>query len=233
MLLTLGTPSPSPAQSAPHVLYESEQADAERWYALHRSYVARARAGNVPLLFLGDSLMYGWLVDGIASWKAAFVPLGAEDFGIGGDRTSDIVWRIRHGELDGISPRLAVLSIGTNDLGQGRGVDATVAGVAACLRAIHLKLPETRVVLIGILPRGGGPSEPIRRAVAAANARLARLADGKRVLYYDSGATFIAPGGTLRPELYHRDRLHLSGGGYRAWAGVLRPKVAALMRPSS
>jgi len=233
VLLTFGMPSPSPAQSAPHVLYESEQGDAERWYALHRSYVERARAGNVPLLFLGDSLTYGWLVDGIASWKTAFAPLGAEDFGIGGDRTSDILWRIRHGELDGISPRLVVLSIGTNDLGIGRGVTATAAGVVACVRSIRAKLPKTTVVLVGILPRGGGPAAPMRHAVAAVNVRLAAFAEGNHVLYYDSSAAFLAPGGTMRPELYRRDLLHLSSAGYRAWSGVLRPRIAALMGPSS
>jgi len=233
VLLTLGTPSPSPAQSAPHVLYESEQGDAERWYALHRSYVERARAGNVPLLFLGDSLTYGWLIDGIASWKSAFVPLGAEDFGIGGDRTNDILWRVRHGELDGISPRLVVLSIGTNDLTVGRGVDATAAGVVACVHAIRAKLPKTILVVVGILPRGGGPSAPMRHAIAAVNARIAKFADGSRVLYYDSSAAFLGPGGAMRPELYRRDLLHLSSAGYRAWSGALRPKIVALMGPSS
>ena len=224
-------PSPSFAQSAPHVLHDSDQADAERWFALHRSYVDRANAGDVRLLFLGDSLTYGWLVDGLATWKSAFVPLGAQDFGIGGDRTDDVLWRIHHGELDRIAPRLVVLSIGTNDLGIGRSVDETVAGIVACVRAIRAKLPKTSTLVIGIFPRGtGGPSTPIRRSVSGVNARVAKLDDGRRVRYVDSGVVFLAPNGSLKAALFRPDRRHLSSAGYRAWSESLRPKIAALLR---
>jgi len=224
-------PSPSLAQSAPHVLHDADQAEAEHWFALHRSYVDRANAGDVRLLFLGDSLIYGWLVDGLATWKSAFVPLGAEDFGIGGDRTDDVLWRIHHGELDRIAPRLVVLSIGTNDLGIGRSVDETVAGVVACVRAIRAKLPKTTAMVIGILPRGtGGPSAPMRRSATSVNARIAKLDDGRHVRYVDSSVVFLAPDGSIKPALFHPDRRHLSGAGYRAWSESLRPKIAALLR---
>jgi len=231
VLLTMATPNPSPAQSAPHVLYDSDQASAERWFVLHRAYVDRASAGNVPLLFLGDSLTYGWLVDGVESWKRAFVPLRAEDFGIGGDRTSDVLYRIRHGELDGIAPKLVVLSIGTNDLGIGRSVEETARGIGDCVRSIRAKLPKTTIVVIGVLPRGaGGPQTPMRQAVAAVNARVARLDDRRSVRYFNSGPIFLASNGNLKPALYRRDLLHLSSEGYQAWARELRPKLAALLR---
>ena len=231
VLLTMTAPSPSLAQSAPHVLHDSDQADAERWFAVHRSYVDRANTGDVRLLFLGDSLTYGWLVDGLATWKSAFVPLGAQDFGIGGDRTDDVLWRIHHGELDRIAPRLVVLSIGTNDLGIRRSVDETVAGIVACVRAIRAKLPKTSTLVIGIFPRGtGGPSTPIRRSVTGVNARVAKLDDGRHVRYLDSGVVFLAPDGSLKPALFRPDRRHLSSAGYRAWSESLRPKIDALLR---
>src|ERR1700692_400692 len=220
-------PSPSLAQSAPHVLHDSDQADAERWFAVHRSYVDRANTGDVRLLFLGDSLTYGWLVYGLATWKSAFVPLGAQDFGIGGDRTDDVLWRIHHGELDRIAPRLVVLSIGTNDLGIRRSVDETVAGIVACVRATRAKLPKTSTLGIGSVPPGrGGPATPIRRSVTGVNARVAKLDAGRHVRYLDSGVVFLAPDGSLKPALFRPARRHLSSAGYRAWSGGLRPKVA-------
>jgi len=231
VLLTLTTPSPSLAQSSPHVLYNENPADAERWFALHRSYVDRARQGHLPLLFLGDSLTYGWLVDGLETWRSSFAPMGAEDFGIGGDRTDDVLWRIAHGELDGIEPKLVVLSIGTNDLGVGRSIAESVRGIAACIRAIRAKLPKTTIVVSGILPRGqGGRNAPMRRTVAEVNRRVAKLDDTKRVRYIDSGAAFLEPDGSVNPELYRPDLLHLSSAGYRTWSEVLRPKVVALLR---
>lgn len=214
----------------PHVLQEGEPRDVERWFDLHRSYVDRAHEGHIRLLFIGDSLTYGWRIDGQEPWDKTFAPLGAEDFGIGGDRTVDILWRVQHGELDGIAPRAVVLSIGTNDLGSGRGVEATASGIAACVRAIQKKLPKTTIVVLGVLPRGeGGASSPMRRDVASVNARLARLGDA-RTRYLDIGSAFLDKDGRVRPALFRPDLLHLSTEGYRVWAATLRPEITALVR---
>jgi beta-glucosidase len=215
----------------PHVLQEGEPRDVERWFELHRAYVDRAREGHVRLLFLGDSLTYGWRIDGREPWEATFAPLGAEDCGIGGDRTIDVLWRVHHGELDGITPRAVILSIGTNDLGSGLGADATAKGIAACVSAIRQKLPKTTILLLGVLPRGeSGPSNPMRREVASVNARIAHLADARAVRYLDIGSAFLASDGSVRHELFHPDLLHLSPEGYRVWAAALRPEITALAR---
>ena len=229
--LTLALPVRTIAQVEPHVLQEGEQGDVDRWFALHRSYVDRAHQGHVRVLFIGDSLTYGWRVDGFESWEAAFAPLGAEDFGIGGDRTSDVIWRVQHGELDGIAPRVVILSIGTNDLGSGRGAAETAAGIEACAAAIRQRLPRTTILVLGLLPRGkGGPSSETRRDVASVNRRIATLAAAKGMRFLDSGNAFLTGDGRLRPELFHPDFLHLSSEGYRVWASTLRPEVSALAR---
>jgi beta-glucosidase len=231
--LTLLIPCRILAQLEPHVLQDGDSRDVDRWFDLHRSYVDRAREGHIRVLFIGDSLTYGWRVDGLEAWERTFAPLGAEDFGIGGDRTIDILWRVQHGELDGIAPRAVVLSIGTNDLGSRLGVDATVKGIAACVHAIRKKLPKTTIVVLGILPRGdGGPGSQMRRDVASVNARLAPLGRAPATRYLDIGSAFTRDG-QVRRELFRPDLLHLSTEGYRVWAATLRPEIDALVSSSS
>jgi beta-glucosidase len=143
------------------------------------------------------------------------------------------LWRVQHGELDGIAPRAVVLSIGTNDLGSNLGVDATVKGITACVHAIRRKLPKTTIVVLGILPRGdGGPASPMRRDVASVNARLAPLGRAPATRYLDIGSAFTK-GGQVRRELFRPDLLHLSTEGYRVWAATLRPEITALVSSSS
>jgi beta-glucosidase len=221
------------AQIEPHVVYDNDSAAVQSWFAQHRAYVDRARAGGIRLLFIGDSLTYGWHVDGSKSWDTAFRPLDAEAFGIGGDETVDVLWRIRHGELDGIQPHVVILSIGTNDLGRARGVAATAGGIAACVRAIRAKLPKTTIIVLGILPRGeGDASTPVRHAIAAVNARIAKLA-GAHTRYLDVGGAFLTPTGSVQPALFRLDLLHLSSSGYRVWSATLRPRIVTLLSSSS
>jgi lysophospholipase L1-like esterase len=229
VLLLLTTAAPLRAELMPHAVTEHDQVEARRWFAQHTAMVERAKRGGIRLLFIGDSLTYAWLLDGRETWDARFVPLGAENFGIGGDRTVDVQWRAANGELDGIAPRAVVLSIGTNDLGVGRSVAATADGIDACVRAIRAKLPNAIVIVAGVLPRGtGGAQTPLRRHITAVNARVAKLADGRMVRFVDAGGAFLKPNGEVRAELYRFDFIHLSGEGYRVWAKALSPVLARI-----
>jgi lysophospholipase L1-like esterase len=228
VLLALATATPLRAELLPHVLAEHNPVEARTWFAQHNALVNRARLGHIALLFIGDSLTYAWRLDGSETWDARFAPLGAEDFGIGGDRTEDVRWRANNGELDGIAPRAVVLEIGTNDLAVGRSVGATVEGIRACVHAIRSKLPGAIIIVVAILPRGGGPQMPERRDIAAVNARIAKLDDGRMIRYIDTGGAFLKPTGELREELYRFDFIHLSSRGYLAWADALNPALARL-----
>ena len=101
------------------------------------------------------------------AWASHFAQLGAPNLGIGGDRTPHIVYRINDGALNGLdsSVRVAVLMIGTNDLGGKGSVEQTAAGVYSCLQAIEEKLPHSSILLIAILPRSQNPDD-LRAAVA-------------------------------------------------------------------
>ena len=202
----------------------------QRWVEQHDAYVQRASNGGVPLLFLGDSLTYAWGLDGRQVWQSDFAPLDAVAFGIGGDRTGDVLWRIEHGEVPA-DVRTVVLLVGTNDLASGSGADATADGVVACVRAIAAHAPKATIVVLGLLPRGAGHADTaIRKSVAEVNARLAKLDDGKNVRYLDLSPAFVDSAGAVRPELYHPDLIHLSAAGYQAWADMLRPALARVRR---
>jgi lysophospholipase L1-like esterase len=215
------------AAAEPHVFTDGTERAVQRWMDQHQGYVERARAGGIDLLFIGDSLTYAWNFDGSAVWASDFAPLGAVNFGIGGDRTSDLLWRIENGEVEGSGAKTVVLEVGTNDLAIGTSPEATADGIAAAVRAIRARLPHATVVVMSVLPRGPGDgSTPIRKLVARVNERLAKLDDGKRVRYLDFTPAFVDVKGAIRPELYHPDLIHLSAEGYRAWSDTLRPALA-------
>ncbi len=144
--------------------------------------------------------------------------------------TADVLWRIEHGELDGLAPRLVVLLVGTNDLGSGFSPQETFQGIAACVRAIGSRLPEAHILLLGVLPRGSGhPQSPMRRSVANVNATLAALDDGKLVHFLEIGDAFLGADGTVRPELFEADKVHLAAPGYRVWADAMAPAFNSLL----
>ena len=200
--------------------------------AVFMTAASPAPAVAVPVLFVGDSLTYGWDVLGRDVWDDALAPLGAVAWGIGGIGTRGLLARLRAGAIDRLEPEVIVLLIGTNDLGRGMSASATADGVAACVRFLRTAAPRARIVAMGILPRGPGvdPQAPMRRAVDATNARIAKLADGEHVVYFDAGSAFVDERGTLREEMYDGDALHLSASGYAAWAKAIRPLLLRLLR---
>lgn len=192
------------------------------WMDLHEQFLVRARQGGVDLLFLGDSITQGWHGER-AVWDRYYGARRAANFGIGGDGTQNVLWRIDHGELDGIKPKVVVLMIGTNNV--RTATPAEIAqGVTAVVKRVRDKLPETKILLLGVFPRSKSPDDPARIRLEAVNARIARLDDNKWVEYLDIGRRFLNEDGTLSPEIMP-DYLHLSRKGYRIWADAMEPKL--------
>jgi lysophospholipase L1-like esterase len=183
--------------------------------------VARAKQGGIDVLFLGDSIAAFFTTRGSAVWEREIAPLGTVvDFGIEGDRTQFVLWRVRNGELDGTNARVVVLMVGTNNLASATP-ENVARGVAAVVDTVREKLPRAVIVLNAILPRGT-PDDPARAKLADVNARLASLADGTHVRWLDAGAGFVDAGGAIDRALMP-DRLHPSAAGYEVWAAALRP----------
>jgi lysophospholipase L1-like esterase len=196
----------------------------------HESFVNRAKEGNVDVLFLGDSITAGWAGAGKDVWASRFDKFHPANFGIGGDRTQHVLWRITHGELEGISPKVVVLMLGTNNI-KVDSADAIARADEKIVRTIREKLPHTRILLLGIFPRAhktDAPDMQIPAKVKAVNAELAKLDDGQHVRYLDL-ANQLAPGGTEVPD-YYTDGVHLTAKGYEVWADAIEGKIEEMMK---
>ncbi|MBV8749485.1 MAG: GDSL family lipase [Candidatus Eremiobacteraeota bacterium] len=196
----------------------------DAWLARHDGFVARAQAAKqFDVLFLGDSITDLFATRGVDAWNREVAPFGdVVDFGISGDRTQMLLWRVQHGELDGARARAIVLMIGTNNLASASAEDVA-RGVAAIVGTIRAKQPQAVVILLALLPRGN-PGDAARTKVAAVNALIVKLADGTHVRWLDFGAQYLDADGTIPPALMP-DKLHPSAAGYDIWATALRPAL--------
>lgn len=194
------------------------------WMKMHEQFLDQTKKGSIDLLFLGDSITQGWGNNSV--WKRFYGPRHPANFGIGGDRTQHVLWRIEHGEIDGIHPRVAVLMIGTNNAGSNTA-DEIAAGVTSIVKELRKRLPETRVLLLGVFPRGPQPDDT-RKKLEQVNQQISRLDDGTNVSYLDIGKTFLNPDGTISREIMP-DYLHLSAKGYRLWADAMEPTLWRLL----
>ncbi|MCX5684380.1 MAG: GDSL-type esterase/lipase family protein [Planctomycetota bacterium] len=197
---------------------------------MHESFLKRGKEGPIGLLFIGDSITQGW---GGAKevWSKFYDKYQAANFGIGGDRTQHVLWRIENGELDGISPKVVVLMIGTNNTGGDSG-EAIAKADCKIVEAIRAKLPKTKVLVLGIFPRGDKKTGELNAGamvkIKAVNAVLAKLDDGKTVRYLDLANKFIVDGKV--PMDVMPDQLHLSAKGYQIWAETMQPLLEEMMK---
>jgi lysophospholipase L1-like esterase len=194
------------------------------WMARHESMNKRVKEGNVDLLLIGDSITQGWEGAGKAAWAKHFGDRNAVNLGIGGDRTQHVLWRLDNGNIEGISPKLAVLMIGTNNSGTNTP-EQIAEGITEIVKKLNTKLPETQVLILGVFPRGASESDAKRQVNQKTNAIVSKLADGKRVHYLDIGKSFLTEDGTLTREVMP-DLLHLSPQGYTIWAEAIEPFVS-------
>jgi len=222
--LLLGAPLPAEVATSNPAIKAAPRND---WIVRHEGFVAQAKAGNIELLFIGDSITDGWRVHGKTIWDQQYAPLKAANFGIGGDRTEHVLWRLQNGELEGISPKVAVVMIGTNNT--GRDTAPQIAdGVAAILNEIRSKTPATKILLLAVFPRAEKPDAPSRIKIGEINQIIARLDDGKNIFYLDIGKSFLQPDGILSPSVMP-DFLHPNPEGYRIWTEAMGPKLADLL----
>jgi len=199
----------------------------ETWMGRFYRNVREVTDAEVDLLHIGDSITHLWEGAGKATWDEYYGHRKAVNLGFGGDRTQHVLWRLIHGELDGITPKVAVVMIGTNNVNSETPAEI-YAGVRAICHTLRGLLPETKILLLAIFPRGKTPDDWRRSLNAAANARIAELDDGEWIHYLDIGASFLEGGGIL-PESIMPDALHPNERGYQIWAEAMEPTLARLM----
>lgn len=199
------------------------------WKDRHERFNKVSQAGEAELVFLGDSITQSWEGAGKEVWEKSYADRQAANFGNSGDRTEHVLWRLENGNFDGLSPRLIVVMIGTNNIGHSSSTPEQAAdGVRAIVQKLHEKTPDADLLLLGVFPRGEKPDDPLRRQAAEINRHIRELDSLDYVHYMDIGETFLEEDGTLSQEIMP-DFLHLSREGYRRWAEAIEPHVRQVL----
>jgi lysophospholipase L1-like esterase len=204
---------------------------APQFQAKHQANREVAKQGDSEVLFMGDSITDFWRnADGPFAGKPVldkhFGQWNVANFGIAGDTTQGVLYRLQNGEGQGFSPRAIMLMIGTNNT--ARNTAAEIAeGIGAVVLELQKDFPQAKILLLGVFPRGR-PNDPVRATIADINRTIAKLHDGQRVHYLDIGAKFLAPDGTIPADVMS-DLLHPSAKGYEIWAQAVKEPLTALM----
>jgi cephalosporin-C deacetylase len=207
----------------------------------HEELLAKRKNGQIDLYFMGDSITRRWgasdaqYADLYANWKQNFWGWNAGNFGWGGDKTQNMLWRLRNGELDGVNPKVVVLMAGTNNIGRSTPLgdaearaEEVARGVAAVVGEIRQRAPKATLLITGITPRDDNIA--VMPIVTRANQRISRLADGKSVRYININEQLAFPDGHLREGMAN-DGLHLTPLAYQVWADALKPALTELLGP--
>ncbi|OHB55110.1 MAG: hypothetical protein A2Y12_10520 [Planctomycetes bacterium GWF2_42_9] len=214
----------------------------EEWWAQrHQEIINRVKQGNVDLLLIGDSITHGWDWDdsGQQVRREYYDGRNVVNMGFSGDRTQHVLWRLQNGEIDGINPKLAIIMIGTNN---SNGTDNTAEEIADGIKAIvcelKTKLPQTKILVLAIFPRGDANQMQDGKSNAVVNpqweknnlaSKLAsKVADNKTIFYLDINKKFLNDKGVLTREIFP-DLLHPKKKGYQIWAQAIESTIAKLM----
>ena len=239
-LLTVGQVGAHAAGAKVSASEAVEKQDNGVFLKKHEAILARGKSGPVGVLFLGDSITERWRI-APEIWDKYYGAHQPANFGIGGDRTQHVIWRIEHGELDGLSPKVTVLMLGTNN-----SLDYTAEEIAAADRKIvgmiRARLPETKILVLGIFPRGprerdGSPvteksvAESAKRmqTIDAVNRDLAGLDDGKTIRFLNINSVFTDKDGSIPPAIMP-DQLHPGPAGYQLWADAMQPLLEGMLK---
>jgi lysophospholipase L1-like esterase len=205
------------------------------FYELHDSFLKRGKAGPIDLLFLGDSITEHW-AKAPEVWGKYYGAFHPANFGIGGDATQNVLWRIEQGELDGLSPRVLILLLGTNNTAT-HTAEEIVAAQKKLLSQIRQKLPKTKVLLLALFPRGprknsqGQWEDGVTRmkVIDKINAGLPKLADGRTVRFLNINDKFLDASGKI-PDALMPDQLHPGVAGYEVWAQAMQPLLLEMLK---
>lgn len=193
---------------------------------------AKEAKGQYDLEFIGDSITQGWEGAGKTVWTNYYGKLRCLNFGVGGDRTQHVLWRFENGQLDGVKAKVAIVMIGTNNSNKEDNTeDDILAGVTAIVNQIRTRQPETKILLLGIFPRGKTFSTQ-RGKILQVNQALAKLADHEHIWYLDFGSQLIEKDGSISKNIMP-DALHPNAAGYKIWADAMEPKIKKLLAKSN
>ena len=233
------SPQAAPPSAPPPADQPSPRTDPNSLIA-HEQLLEKAKKDDIDIYFEGDSIIRRWgatdYPDFLANWKKNFFGWNVADFGWGGDKTENILWRLNNGELDGVNPKVIALLAGTNNVGHTvppEGADVKVAdvtkGIQAILQVLQAKAPNATIILTAVFPRNDNPAAmPIINGI---NENLSKLADGKRIRFLNINDKLADRDGKLFDGIMNPDKLHPALKGYQVWADALKPVFTELLGP--
>jgi lysophospholipase L1-like esterase len=229
--LTTTNPVPSPETRSAAAGWH----DGRTWLDQHEDTKRIGLSHRVDVVFLGDSITQSFGGAGRRigtaagnTWNDFFAPFHPANFGISGDRTQHVLWRIDNGCLDHVDPGAVVVLIGTNNLPHDPA-EAIAAGIEAIVTRLQETVPEATILLLGILPRGQMPDDPLRTKAECVNKSIESLDDKPSVRFLDISDRFLLSDGRANPELMRSDFVHLTEAGYRVLAGAVAPVLHELV----
>jgi hypothetical protein len=96
--------------------------------------------------------------------------------------------------------------------------------VLAVVGAIHREVPKAKILVLGILPTGALPTDPMRKKVEETNRLLAQATYPNGVSFHEVAAGFVEPDGTIRPEVM-ADGLHPTKSGFAKFTRAVLPLI--------
>ena len=193
----------------------------------HNANLEEAKKGDITLLFMGDSITDSWRNVGKTVFDKYYGELKAANFGIGGDTTQGVLYRLQNGEGQGFSPKAIMLMIGTNNTSRNSAAEIA-EGIGAIVMEMRKDFKDAKILLLGIFPRNVA-KDPVRGMIAEINKNVSKLHDGKRVFYLDIGAKFLDVEGMI-PKDVMGDGLHPTAKGYEIWAEAVKEPLANLLK---
>jgi len=199
------------------------------WFSQHKDINQIGKDRQVDLVFLGNSITQSWGGEGrsVGSpvkelWDSLYAPRNAANFGISGDRTQHILWRIDHGNFDDISPKAVILTIGVNNF-RNNSSNEISEGIKLIVKKLKKKLPSTQIILLGPLPTGSNESDPMRAKYHQVHKLIKGLDALSHVSYMKISDPFILQNGDLNYDLMRTDNIHPKAQGYYQWASLIEP----------
>ena len=208
--------------------------DSYDWWARHEEILRVQQAIDPEIVLIGDSITHFWsgepratIQNGPRAFASVFAPYRVLNMGFGWDRTQNVLWRLGHGELDGLRPRIVILHIGTNNTSETAKARANtpaeiVEAIAAICATVRAKVPGVNIILMKVFPREQHPDHPRRVTIGQINTRLEAFALANGMSLVDLAPRMLTAEGIFPPEL-SPDSCHPNEAGYQCWADALRP----------
>jgi lysophospholipase L1-like esterase len=217
---------PAPITATHSAVQPAHRNSTDWWNKRHQEKNARAKAGDVDLLFIGDSITHSWENSGKDVWTKYYGDRKAANIGFSGDRTQHVLWRLENGNIDNIYPKLAVIMIGTNNH-RDNSADEIADGISEIIRKLREDRPKMKILLLGIFPRAD--VEPaLCTKLLEVNKQIAKLDSIRKVTYLDISKAFLNDEGILTKEIMP-DLLHPQAKGYSIWADEIETAVTKLL----